>query len=178
MNFRRGVALEYEDKTALLVGIRALRFRGLTRIEAYSPYPDREIDEALGARRSRLALAAGIGGLCGAVGGYFLEWFLVAYLYPIHLGQRPPHMPLAFVIITIEMGFLFGALAVFAAFLVASRLVKLWNPIDEVPGFESATRAGFWIAASADDPRFDRAAIDDAARGSGALRVAGFGGEP
>ena len=70
------------------------------------------------------------------------------------------------------MGFLFGALAVFVAFLVAARLVKLWDPINEVPGFESATRDHFWLAIDGDDPALDRLgdALDDAAR------VAPFGG--
>ena len=36
-------------------------------------------------------------------------------LYPLDEGGRPPHMPLPFTIITVEMGFLFGALAVVVA---------------------------------------------------------------
>ena len=64
-------------------------------------------------------------------------------------------MPLPFTIITVEMGFLFGALAVVAAFLVGSRLGKLWEPIFDVPGFESATRDHFWLAVDAPDPAFD-----------------------
>src|SRR5205085_2986897 len=118
-----------------------------------------EIDRALGARRSPLAIAAGVGGLAGAIGGYCLQWLLLAYLYPVDAGGRPPNMPLPFTIITIEMGFLFGALSVCAAFFIGARLFKLWDPIFDVPGFESATRAGFWLAVDASDPAWPHAEI-------------------
>jgi hypothetical protein len=173
---RRGVAAEYADKDALLVAIRAIRARGFTDLETFTPCPVHEIDEALAAKRSPLALAAGIGGLAGAIGGYFLQWLLVAYLYPISAGSRPPHMPLPFLIITIEMGFLIGGLTVFVAFFIASRLLKLWDPVFEVPGFESATRAGFWLAIGARDPKWNRDDVIDALRGTGAAQIHGFGG--
>ncbi|HEX5063537.1 MAG TPA: DUF3341 domain-containing protein [Kofleriaceae bacterium] len=173
---RRGIAAEYLTKESLLAAIRAMRARGLVQLEAYTPVPFREVDAALGARRSPLAIAAGIGGLAGAVGAYFLQWLLVAYLYPIDLGSRPPHMPLPFTIITVEMGFLVGALTVFVAFVIVSRLFKLWDPIFDVPGFESATRAGFWLAVGADDPAWDRDAITHALQAIRPTQLHGFGG--
>lgn len=173
---KRGLAAEYPSAETLVEAIRALRGRGVERVEAYSPVPSHEIDAALGAPRSPLAIAAGVGGLAGAVGGYFLQWLLVAYLYPVDVGSRPPHMPLPFTIITIEMGFLFGALAAVVAFVIGARLFKLWDPIFDVPGFESATRAGFWLAVEAGDPAWDRAAVEATLRDTGASRVHGFGG--
>lgn len=175
---RRGIAAEFPDEAALLAAIRAMRDHGWTHLEAYSPMPVPAIDAALGKPRSSLSVAAGIGALAGAAGAYFLQWYLVAYLYPIDLGGRPPHMPLPFVIITIEMGFLLGALSVFVAFLIASHIFKLWDPIFDVPGFESATRDAFWLAIAADDPAFDRDQILDVLRRTNAGHVAGFGGVP
>jgi hypothetical protein len=167
------VLAEYADPAALLAAIRQLRAAGALRLEAYTPYPIHELDAALGQRRSPLAIAAGIGGLLGALGGYFLQWYLVAYLYPVDLGDRPPHMPLAFVIITIEMGFLFGGLTVFFACLFAARLFKLWDPVFDAEGFESHTRAGFWLAVGDADPAFE-----DVLRRTAPLRVSRFGGRP
>jgi hypothetical protein len=171
---KRGLAAEYATLPALLSAIRALRTCGFTRMEVYSPVPSDEIDRALGARRSPLAIAAGIGGLCGAIGGYALQWWLLAYLYPVDVGSRPPNMPLPFTIITVEMGFLFGALAVVAAFFVGARLFKLWEPIFDVPGFESATRAGFWLAVDAADPAWPN--VRDAIGATDPVQAHGFGG--
>ena len=171
---KHGIAAEFSDELALIDAIGTARERGLTRLEVYGPVQSDAVDAALGERRSRLSIAAGLGGLVGAAGAYALQWYLVAYLYPIDLGGRPPHMPLAFLIITIEMGFLFGALAVFVAFLAASRLVRLWDPVLEVPGIESATRDRFWLAIDGADPALDRLG-DTLAHAS---CVATFGGIP
>jgi len=166
-----GLAAEYADEHALVAAIRALRARGIGPMEAYSPIPSHAIDKALGEPRSPLAIAAGIGAIAGAGGAYALQWLLVAYLYPVDTGGRPPHMPLPFTIITIEMGFLFAALATFVAFLVASRLVTLWHPMFEVPGFESATRDGWWLAVGTVDTT-----AEDVLRATEPLHVHRFGG--
>jgi hypothetical protein len=173
---KRGIVAEYADAPSLVRAIRAVRERGFTRIEAFSPFPIEAIDRALGARRSPLAVAAGLGGVFGAAAAYALQWWLVAYLYPIDLGGRPPHMPLPFVIITIEMGFLIGALAVFVAWVVASRLFKLWEPLFDVEGFESVTRDGFWLAIGSDDPQWSRSSVMEIVSATAPLRAHGFGG--
>lgn len=173
---RAGVAAEYADQDALLSAIRVARSKGFSELEAFTPYPVHGIDAALGAKRSPLAIAAGLGALGGAVGAYFLQWLLVAYLYPVDLGSRPPQMPLPFTIITIEMGFLFGGLTVTAAFFVASKLFKLWDPIFEVPGIESATRAGFWLAIDARDPKWNADEAANVLRATTPNRVEPFGG--
>jgi hypothetical protein len=173
---RRGIVAEYASVAALLDAGRALRARGFTRLEAFTPHPVREIDEALAARPSPLSIAAGVGAALGAAGGYALQWLLVVYLYPLWLGARPPHMPLPFTIITVEMGFLGGAIAVVAAFLVAARLLRPWDPVFEVPGFESATADGYWIAVGADDPRWDRRTLEEVLAATAPRQVHGFGG--
>src|SRR6185369_6699572 len=70
---KRGIAVEYASEQALLEAIRAVRAKGLDTLEVYSPVPSDAIDSALGAPRSPLAVAAGAGGLFGAIGGYFLQ---------------------------------------------------------------------------------------------------------
>jgi hypothetical protein len=174
----RGVMAELHDEAALVAAARELRARGVTRIEAYTPYRVDAFDDAIGTPRSRLSVAAALGALGGGSAGYALEWLFAAYLYPIDSGGRPPHMPLAFVPIGIEMGFLFGALATVIAVLVVGKLVKLWEPVCEVPGFGSATRAGMWIAVAADDARFDEAVIAEVLERSGGGALERFGDEP
>jgi hypothetical protein len=173
---KRGLAAEYASVPAILEAIHVLRARGYTALEAFSPTPVEAIDQALGKHRSPLAVAAGIGAALGAGGAYWLQWFLVAYLYPVDVGSRPPHMPLAYLIITIEMGFLLGALTVSAAFLIVSRLLKLWDPLFEVPGFESVTRDHFWLAVGGSDPKWNGHEVLDVIQGTGPLQVHGFGG--
>lgn len=157
---KRGMAIEFVELPDLFRAVRTVRELGVTRLEVYTPYPIPELDEMLGRRRSRLAVVAAIGALFGVTGGYFLEWLLNAYLYPVNAGGRPPHMPLAYMPITLEMGFLFGGLSVFFAFLFRSHLLRLWAPVFEIRGFESETRAGFWLAIDATDRHFAAAVAE------------------
>ena len=173
---KRGLVAEYADADALLVAIRVVRSRGYTALEAFTPFPVHGLDDALGARRSPLSIAAALGAVGGAAGAYALQWLLVGYLYPLDVGAHPPHMPLPFLIITIEMGFLFGGLSVFFACLFAARLFRLWDPVCEVPGFESATRDGFWLAVSADDPMWNGREVETVIHGTGPRTLHGFGG--
>jgi hypothetical protein len=175
---KRGIAVEYDELRDLVAAIRAARERGVVRLEAYTPYPVPELDALLGAPPSPLAIVTGLGAICGAAGGYFLQWLLNAYLYPVNSGGRPPHMPLAFVIITIEMGFLFGGLSAFFGCLGWSRLFALWRPVDDLEGFESETRAGYWLVIDAGDPHYDAPSLAAALRETSPKSLQMFGDQP
>lgn len=144
---RTHVFAEYEDPAALAHAISEVRAWGSVRVEAYSPYFVPEVERALGARPSRVPLVVLIAGLAGAAGAYALQWLLNAYLYPLNVGGRPPHFPLAFVPITFEMGVLLAATGAVVAVLVGARLLRLWHPSSEVIGIESATGWRFWLEA-------------------------------
>lgn len=146
---------ELPTEAALAAAIRELRAAGLRRLEAYLPFPSHEVEDALARPRSRLPLAVFAAGIGGAAGAYGLQWLVAAYLYPLVVGSRPPHFPLAFVIITFEMGVLSAALCAVLGTLVLGRLVRLVDGVQVVPGFESATRDRFWLEVSARDPAFD-----------------------
>ena len=90
-----------------------------------------------------------------ATGYYFPGYPKVpddAFLYPLNVGGRPPHFPLAFVIITFEMGVLFASFGAFFGTLGLGRLVRLTDEVQATPGFESATQDRFWVEVSLADP--------------------------
>jgi hypothetical protein len=162
---------EFVDPARLLGALATLRREGYTRVEAYAPYPLHGLDEALHARPSRLPRAVFVVGVAAAATAYGLQWLLNAYLYPLDVGGRPAHFPLAYVPITFEMGVLFAGFTAFFGVLVLGRLGRLWQPIFEVDRIESVTRDGFWLEIAADDPRFDLDATAETLRQGGAVRV-------
>ena len=87
------------------------------------------------------------------------------------VGGRPPHFPLAFVIITFEMGVLFAGLSAFFGTLVLGRLVRLLDEVQGTPGFDSATRDRFWLEVSARDPAYDAGGTRRLLSETGALRI-------
>lgn len=163
---------EYATEEDAAAAIRRLHAEGYRRIEAYAPYLSHEIDDALGHHPSRLPFGIFAVGICAAIGAYLLQYLLVAYLYPLVVGSRPPHFPLAFVIITFEMGVLFSAFAAFFGTLGLGRLFRLNDAVQNTPGFESATRDHFWIEVSTRDPAFDEERTRRTLLDSGATHVA------
>jgi hypothetical protein len=160
---------EFDDEYATVNAIGRLREAGFRRVEVYMPFPSIEIDRALG-RTSRLPLFIFLFGIAGAGGAYLLQWFLVGFLYPLDVGGRPPHFPLAFVIITFEMGVLAASLTAFFGTLVKGRLGRLTDDVQGTPGFESVTRDRFWIELTGErgfDPKTARELLTTC----GALRI-------
>lgn len=141
----RSLLFEFDTPTALAQAARLLRERGHRALDAYAPYSTEEVREALDQGPSRLPIAVFCAALLGAAGAYGLQYYTTAYLYPLDVGGRPPHMPLAYVPITFEMGVLAAAATAFFGVLVLGRLVKLWDPVFEIAGFESASVDHFWL---------------------------------
>lgn len=152
---KSALLIEFDTPDALAQAARRLRERGLTDLDAYVPYSTEQVREALGIPRSRLPVAVLCAALSGAGAAYWLEWYTTARLYPLDVGGRPPHMPLAFVPITFEMGVLLASFTAFFGVLVLGRLVKLWDPVFEVEGFETSSVDRFWLRVDGTDPRFD-----------------------
>ena len=80
---------EYDNATALVDAATKARLAGYRNMDAYSPIPIHEMDEALGLRRTRLPLLVLIGGILGGIGGFGLETWVSAVAYPMNVGGRP-----------------------------------------------------------------------------------------
>jgi hypothetical protein len=148
------VLAEYEHPDTLLHAVHSLRDQGYHRLEVYSPYPLLGVDEALGRKGSRLPWLVFVGGAGAAAGAYFLEWLLNAFLYPLNVGNRPPHYPLSYVPITFEMGVLFASFTAFALVFALAKLPTLAHPVFDAEGFTSASNDKFWLEVSSRDVHY------------------------
>jgi hypothetical protein len=173
-----GLLAEYATSDAMLAALRRLRALGYERLDAFTPYPVKGVDQVLALPRSRVPRWVLALGLLGAGGAYFLQWWMNAYNYPINVGGRPPHSALAFVPITFEMGVLAAGITAFVIVFVLGRLTALDHPIFAVEGFERASIDRFWIGVDVSDPRFDRVRTGADLQATGPLRVAPVGGAP
>lgn len=142
---REAFFAEYPSLAALLTAIERLRELGHRALDVRTPYAGDELRRALGHRRSALPWFVLAGGLLGAGAAYLLQWYLVAHLYPLNTGGRPPYMPLAFLIIAFEMGILGAALSGVVAFFWGARLLRLYDPAFEVEGIDRASVDRFWL---------------------------------
>ena len=159
---------EFRTQEGLAEAIRWFRESGYRGMRAYTPFPSEEVIEALGYRRSRLPFVVFAVGIAAAGGAFFLQWFLVDFLYPLNAGGRPAYFPLAYILITFEMGILFAGLTAFFGVLALGRLFRLVDVPQSTDGFGTASRDRFWLEVSRSDD-WERTATELEERG--ALRV-------
>jgi hypothetical protein len=162
---------EFADDERLLAAARAMRARGYLRVDAFSPHPVAGMEEALGLGRSPLTALAWPLGLFGAAFAFFLQWLLVAYLYPLNVGGRPPFSIPAFIIVAFETMVLFASCGVFALFFWICRLPRLAHPLFTAEGFDRVSSTAFLLGVDAADARFDSARTQAELEALGASRI-------
>jgi hypothetical protein len=152
-----GIVAEFDEPEPLMHAARKAREAGYRRMEAYVPFPVEGLAEALALPKDQVPLITLIGGVCGGLTGYLMQWYSNVIDYPINIGGKPYHSWPAFIPITFELTVLFAALSAAFGMLAMNRLPRLHHPIFDSPGFARASKDRFFLCIEARDPLFDRA---------------------
>jgi len=166
-----GVVAEFSDHEQLVEAAKLARERGYRCMDAYTPFPVEDLPEALGHKRTPVPLIVLLGGIAGAAGGYFMEWYSMAVDYPLNVGGRPLNSWPAYVPITFELMVLCAAISAIIGMLVLNRLPRLHHPIFNASGFERATTDRFFLCIEVRDLKFDAAGTRTFLEGLGPVRV-------
>ena len=151
-----GLMAEFDSPTALVSAARKVREAGYTKIDAFSPFPIEELNEALKLPRNRVPLVTLIGGLTGLAAGYGLEYWASVIAYPLNIGGRPFHSLPAFIVPAYETTILFSAFGAVIGMIALNGLPMPYHPVFNVPRFALSSRDRFFLCLEADDPLFDR----------------------
>lgn len=149
-----GLMAEFEDPNALVAATYRAHYEGYRKMDAYSPFPIEELHEALGAPHTRLPLIVFMGGLIGAIGGYFLQYWANAINYPLVVAGKPFNAWPMFIPVTFECTILGAALAAVLGMLALNGLPMPYHPTFNVPRFALASRNRFFLCIEARDPKF------------------------
>jgi hypothetical protein len=155
-----GLMAEFDNPTDLLAAADRARIAGYTDMDAYSPYPIEELNEALGLKPNRLPLITLLGGIFGGLGGYGLEYWTQVIAWPMNIGGRPFHSWPHYIPVTFECTVLGASLAAFVGMLALNGLPKPYHPVFNVPAFDRASRDRFFLCIESTDPKFDRSATE------------------
>ena len=151
-----GVIAEFENPTALVNAARAAREKGYRKLDAYSPFPIEELNDALHLHHNKLPLIVLLGGIVGGTLGYLLQYYVTVIYFPINVAGRPLHSWPSYIVITFEMTILFAALSAVLGLLALCGLPMPYHPVFNVPRFALASRNRFFLCIQARDPLFDR----------------------
>ena len=152
--------VEFASADAALAGVKALVARGLSQVEAFTPYAVPDIEHALGVRRSRIPYGAFALGATGCALAFLLIWWTAAVDYPLDVGGRPFNSIVADIPIMFETTVLFTGVSAFLAVLLRSRLPRLYHPVFTLDGFERTTLDRYWLGIDHGDAKLDDAALD------------------
>jgi ActD protein len=153
-----GLMAEFETPTGLVEAATKARLAGYRKMDAYSPIPIEELNEALALRRTRLPLLVLIGGILGCAGGFGLASWVSAIAYPMDVGGRPLISWPQFIPVTFETTVLGAALTAFFGMWALNKLPQPYHPVFNVPAFGRASTDRFFLVIESGDPRFDRTA--------------------
>lgn len=151
-----GLMAEFVEHSQLLEAVRRAYAAGYRRMDAFSPFPIDELAEVLGHEYSLVPLITLVGGMAGGLGGYFMEWYSMARLYPLNVGGRPHNSWPNFIPITFELTILVAAVSAFVSTLILNRLPQPHHPVFNVPEFRRASIDRFFLCIEVEDPKFER----------------------
>jgi hypothetical protein len=160
---------EFGSPREILAAAEELRVLGAPAADAYTPFAMPALEELLGIRRTRIPRLVLASAALGCATAFLILWATNTYDYPLDVGGRPLLSLPADVPIMFETTVLFGSLAAFFGVLLASGLPRLYRPVFEVPGIQTASLDRFWLAVDHPGPLDER--VLTRMRALGALAV-------
>jgi len=166
-----GLIAEYDTPQQVVHAAEAARKAGYTKMDAYSPHPVEGIEDALGLPPTRLGFAVLAMGLIGGVAGFGMQWYANAVFYPLNIGGRPLVPWPNYIVITFEVTVLVASFTAGLVMLARNGLPRPYHSVFNAPGFERASRDGYYLCVESVDPRFDEAAVRSFLEATGPVRV-------
>jgi len=154
-----GVMAEFKRPEDLVTAVRTVRSRGYRAMDAYTPFPIEGLADELGSHFNILPGIVLIGGILGALGGFFMQYYANVVALPLNIGGRPHNSWPAFIPVTFELTILVAALFAVLGMLALNGLPRPHHPVFNEPRFELATRNRFFLCVESRDPRFNRDAV-------------------
>lgn len=154
-----GLMAEFDSPEKLIHACEQAREAGYDRLGAYTPYPIEEVWEAIGHERTKLPVIVLGGGLLGALGGFFFQYWASVMAYPMNIGGRPFNSWVAFIVPAFETTILCASFAAVLGMFFLNGLPQPYHPAFNVPRFAEASRDRYFLMVTTKDRSFDPVAV-------------------
>jgi hypothetical protein len=145
---------EFDDPTTLVEAARKIKQEGYRKLEAYTPYPIKDLHEIIHVTNF-VPLICLIGGLLGAAIAWSMEYYIAAIDYPINVGGRPLYSWPAFIPILFELTVLLAGSSAFFGALWLAGFPRPHFPLFNLPQFADATSSRMFLCIEKSDPIYD-----------------------
>jgi hypothetical protein len=156
-----GVAAEYPDAATMLAASAAIRTRNFGVLDAFSPLPIPGMAASLGMRGPYLGLVGTIGFLIGSLGCFGMITFVTVLNYPMNIAGRPLFSWPYYIIPSVALGTLIGAILVFVTMLFLDRLPRINHPVFNIDGFHGVTQGRLFLVVEARSEHFDPVEVEE-----------------
>lgn len=79
----------YSDEDVLMHNIKPIRSQGVRIKEVYSPFPVHGMDQAIGHKRTRIAICSFIYGIIGCLLAILMTSYMMIHDWPMDIGGKP-----------------------------------------------------------------------------------------
>ena len=149
-----GLVAEFADPTELVDAAKQVKEEGYRDIEAYSPYPIKDLHEIIPVT-NLVPLICLVGGLIGAAIAWSMQYYIAAIDYPLNVGGRPLYSWPAFIPILFELTVLLAGCSAFFGALALCGFPRPHFPLFNLPQFADATSSRFFLCIEMRDPMYD-----------------------
>lgn len=150
------IGAEFGSARDLYHAAQAIRERGFSKWDVFSPFPIHGMDDAMGLGKSKLSAFVFVGGLMGALIGFGLQYYTSIIDYPLVVQGKPTNIftiP-AFFPVIFELTILCAAFTAVFGMFIMNRMPRWNHPLFEWDRFERVSDDGFFAAIEASDPNF------------------------
>ncbi len=155
-----GLVAEFDDPAPLVDAARRIHAHGYRKVEAYTPYQVKELDDILEEKRWLPAIVL-VGGICGFLTAWGMEFYIAVIDYPTNVGGRPLNSWPSFIVIMFELTILFASLFAFFGMLSLCGFPRPHHQMFNLRNFARASSDHFFLCVEARDPIFDSASVNE-----------------
>ncbi|MEP7345743.1 MAG: DUF3341 domain-containing protein [Gemmatimonadaceae bacterium] len=161
----RGLVASFRELDATCDAIEELKAKKIGTFTVYTPAPRHEIEHALKPPPSKIRRFTLIGGLCGAIFGYWMAVWTSDY-WPLVVGGKAIATWIPYTIFSFELMVLIGGLSTVYGMFILSRVPKITQTVGFDPRF-TGSDYGIYVEAPPERLREVEALL----RGHGAVEV-------